>query len=60
MNAKDFADTRIAINGTKSEKAFYEKQGFNKWLSAFSLGTSEYFPTVYDPEKILQASTIQQ
>lgn len=51
MNAKDFADTRIAINGTKSEKAFYEKQGFNKWLSAFSLGTSEYFPTVYDPEK---------
>ena len=51
MNAKDFADTRIAINGTGSEKKYYAANGFNKWLSAFCLGTSKYYPTVYDAEK---------
>ena len=50
MNAQDFADTKIAINGTASEKKFYAENGFNKWLQTFSLGSSQYYPIVYDPE----------
>lgn len=50
MNAQEFADTKIAINGTASEKKFYAENGFNKWLQTFSLGSSQYYPTVYDPE----------
>lgn len=51
MSAQDFAATKVAINGTASEKKFFNQYGFNKWLSAFSLGTSKYYPTVYDAEK---------
>lgn len=50
MGAQQFADTKIAINGTTSEKRFYNQYGFNRWLQTFSLGTSKYYPTVYDPD----------
>lgn len=50
MNAHDFANTLIAINGTGSEKRYYAANGFNKWLSAYRLGSSAYYPTVYDAE----------
>ena len=50
MNAKEFADALVAINGSTSEKKYYETYGFNKWLSTFRLGSSKYYPTVYDPE----------
>ncbi len=50
MNAHDFADALIAINGTTSEKKLYAEQGFNKWLQSYRLGSSAYYPTVYDPE----------
>ncbi len=50
MNAHEFADALIAINGTASEKKLYAEQGFNKWLQSYRLGSSAYYPTVYDPE----------
>ncbi len=50
MNAHEFADALIAINGTTSEKKLYAEQGFNKWLQSYRLGSSAYYPTVYDPE----------
>ncbi|MDE6277474.1 MAG: TonB-dependent receptor [Muribaculaceae bacterium] len=51
MNAKDFADTYVAINGNKSQKKIYEEQGFNRWLSVFQgVGSSPYFPTVYNED----------
>lgn len=51
MNAKQFADTYVAINGNKTAKKMYEEQGFNRWLSVFQgLSASPYFPTVYNEE----------
>ena len=51
MNAKDFADTYVAINGNASSKKYYAENGFNKWLGLYKgLRSSDYFPTVYDPE----------
>lgn len=51
MDAKTFADTYVAINGTKASRKVYEEQGFNKWLSLFQgVAASPYFPTVYDPD----------
>lgn len=51
MNAKDFADTYVAINGNKSSKKYYAENGLNKWLGLYkALRSSDYFPTIYDPE----------
>jgi len=51
LNAKDFADTYVGIVGSKSEKADYKELGFNAWLRDYmGVGSSDYFPTVYDPE----------
>ncbi|MDE6331684.1 MAG: TonB-dependent receptor plug domain-containing protein, partial [Muribaculaceae bacterium] len=51
MNARDFAETYININGNKTSKKFYAENGFNKWLRTFKgLASSPYYPTVYDPE----------
>ncbi len=51
MNAKDFADTYVAINSTASGKKYYEEEGFNKWLGRYmGVGNSSYYPTIYDPE----------
>lgn len=51
MNAKDFADTYVAINGNAAAKKVYAEQGFNQWLSLYQgLRSSDYFPTVYNAE----------
>lgn len=51
MNAKEFADAYVAINGTTSSKKIYSEQGFNYWLSLFQgVGSSAYYPTVYNAD----------
>lgn len=51
MNAKQFADAYVAINGNKTAKKMYEEQGFNRWLSVYQgVGSSPYYPTVYNEE----------
>lgn len=53
MNAKDFADTYLAINGNKSMRKIYDdpEKGFNQWLKIFQgLGASDFYPTIYDPK----------
>jgi TonB-linked SusC/RagA family outer membrane protein len=51
MNAKEFADTYVAINGNASSKKVYNEQGFNKWLSLYQgVRNSDYYPTVYDAD----------
>lgn len=52
MNAKDFADTYVAINGNDRVRQTYTEKGFNEWLKLFmGVGASPYFPTVYNAEK---------
>ncbi len=52
MNAKDYADTYVAINGNASAKKVYAEQGFNQWLNLYQgVRSSDYYPTVYDAEK---------
>lgn len=46
MKRDEFAKTIIDLNNLNSEKNFYRNSGFNKWLSAYRLGKSPYFPTV--------------
>lgn len=51
MNAKDFADTYVNINGNATMRKVYEEQGFNRWLQMFKgVAASPYYPTVYDPD----------
>ncbi len=51
MNAKDFADTYIGINGNSAAKKVYAEQGFNQWLGIFQgVRNSDYYPTIYNPE----------
>lgn len=50
MNAKEFADTYLAINGNARAKKVYAEDGFNAWLKTFmGVGASPYYPTIYDP-----------
>ena len=51
MNAKDFADTYVAINSNAAAKKVYNEQGFNQWLSLYQgVRNSDYYPTVYNPD----------
>ncbi len=51
MNAKDFADTYVAINGNAAAKKIYAEQGFNQWLNLYQgVRSSDYYPTVYNAE----------
>lgn len=51
MNAKDYADTYVAINGNASAKKYYAENGLNGWLNLYqSLRSSDFYPTVYNPE----------
>ena len=51
MNAKDFADTYVAINGNAASKKVYAEQGFNQWLGLYQgVRNSDYYPTIYNPE----------
>lgn len=46
MQRDEFVKTIIALNNVTSEKNYYNKNGFNKWLTAYRLGNSPYFPVV--------------
>ncbi len=48
MGRDEMARTLINIGGVKSEMNFYEKHGFYKWLKAYRLGKSPYYPTSLD------------
>lgn len=48
MGRDEMVSTMIAIGGVKSERDFYNKQGFYKWLQAYRLGKSPYYPTNLD------------
>ncbi len=51
MNAKDYADTYVAINGNAAAKKLYAEQGLNAWLNLYqSLRTSDFYPTVFNAE----------
>ncbi|MBD5176545.1 MAG: TonB-dependent receptor [Bacteroidales bacterium] len=52
MEAQEFADALVAINGNATQKKYYAENGFNAWLNMYQgLRSSEFYPTVYDPEK---------
>lgn len=46
MQRDEFAKTLIALNNVSSEKTFYKNNGFNKWLKAYRLGNSPYYPVI--------------
>ncbi|HEY6914010.1 MAG TPA: TonB-dependent receptor, partial [Paludibacter sp.] len=46
MQRDEFAKTLISLNNLTSEKNYFKNYGFNKWLSAYRLGTSPYYPSV--------------
>ena len=43
MSKDDFINTYIGINASKSEKNYYEKNGFNEWLQRYKLGNDTHF-----------------
>lgn len=52
MKSKEQAETYLAINGPASARKFYQENGFNKWLGTYmGVSSSDYYPTIYDPEK---------
>ncbi len=54
MKSHEFAQTMINFNDVRSEINAYNggvtgtNKGFNYWLSAYRLGTSPYYPVIYD------------
>ena len=46
MKRDEFVSTIIAMNNIASEKNFFKNNGFNKWLAAYRLGNSPYFPAL--------------
>lgn len=46
MQRDEFVKTIINLNNIGSEKTYFKNNGFNKWLTAYRLGTSPYFPKV--------------
>lgn len=46
MKRDEFVSTIIDLNNLNSEKNYFRNYGFNKWLSAYRLGKSPYFPSV--------------
>lgn len=51
MDAQDYADTYVAINGNAGAKKLYAEQGLNAWLNMYQgLRSSDYYPTVYNAE----------
>ncbi|HRZ98159.1 MAG TPA: TonB-dependent receptor [Paludibacter sp.] len=44
MQRDEFVKTVISLNNITSEKNFFKNYGFNKWLAAYRLGNSPYFP----------------
>ncbi|MFI3239577.1 MAG: TonB-dependent receptor [Bacteroidales bacterium] len=52
MGAQEFAATIVSMKGLASEVSYYENNGFNAWLSAYRLGSSDYYPTNLDYSQI--------
>ena len=51
MNAREYADAYVAINGNAAAKKVYAEQGFNSWLNLYQgLRSSSYYPTVYNAD----------
>lgn len=46
MKRDEFVETIIGLKNVKSEVNYYEKNGFNAWLSAYRLGRDPYYPVV--------------
>jgi TonB-dependent starch-binding outer membrane protein SusC len=46
MQSAEFAKTIINLNNITSEKDYYRDYGFNRWLYAYRLGSSPYFPVI--------------
>lgn len=46
MQSDEFAKTIIALNNVASEKNYFKNNGFNKWLGAYRLGRSPFYPTL--------------
>lgn len=52
MQSDEFARTIIALNNVSSERNFFRNNGFNKWLTAYRLGRSPYYPVNLDYESV--------
>ena len=48
MGRDEMAQTIIAIEGVAGQQNFYNQHGFLKWLKAYRLGKSPYYPTNLD------------
>ncbi len=46
MQRDEFVKTIISLNNVASEKRYYNTYGFNKWLQAYRLGSSPYYPVL--------------
>ncbi len=46
MESKEFAEKIIELDGVKSQQNYYDEYGFNRWLSAYRLGNSPYYPVI--------------
>jgi len=46
MQRDEFAKTIIDLNNVSSEKKYFADYGLNRWLYAYRLGRSPYYPTV--------------
>ena len=46
MQRDEFIKTIIALNNVNSEKVFFKNNGFNKWLNAYRISGSPYYPTL--------------
>lgn len=46
MQSEEFAKTLISLNNVASERTYFRNNGFNKWLTAYRLGRSPYYPVV--------------
>lgn len=46
MQRDEFAQTIVNLNNLASEKNFLKNNGFNKWLAAYRLGRSPYYPVL--------------
>lgn len=52
MKGQEFAETMINMGGIKSEMDFYKQKGYAKWIQAYCLNNSEYFPANLDYSNI--------
>jgi TonB-linked SusC/RagA family outer membrane protein len=50
MKGREFAQTLVNLNEVKSEIDFFNKFGFNQWLRIYRLGSSPYYPEVYNAQ----------